>query len=75
MLENETKTPVWNHKVVLNEKYYHIVDAKVIIFFEILDFVNNLKAIRKYPDGWNRIAWGFLKPIASNGNPTTNQEV
>jgi jouberin len=75
MLQNETKTPFWNQKIVLNEKYFHIVDPNVIIFFEILDFVNNLKALRRYPDGWNRIAWAFLKPIGSDGKPTTNHEV
>ena len=44
--------------------------------FEVLDFVTNVKANRiLYPDGWNRVAWAFFKPIGSDGKPNTENEV
>lgn len=70
----ETKTPAWNQEIVFNELYLHFIDPRVLLIFEVLDFVTNSKALIEYPDGWNRIAWGFLKPVGGDGRSTTEKE-
>ena len=42
------------------------------MFFEILDFVTSVKALQVYPDGWNRIAWGFLRLVGGDGSSNTD---
>lgn len=72
--ENKTKAPIWDEQLVLNELYTHILKPKTLIFFEIIDFVTNVKALEVYPDGWNKIAWSFLRLVGSDGRATTESK-
>jgi hypothetical protein len=69
--DNKTKAPVWDEELVLNELYLHILKPKTLVFFEIIDFVTNIKALEVFPSGWNKIAWGFLRLIGADGLATT----
>ncbi|XP_067677966.1 jouberin-like [Haliotis asinina] len=71
--QRKSTLPVWEELLVFNENYNYIVqkDLKVILFFELLDFVSMNTASRKYNNekqegGWHRIAWGFLKIHGAN---------
>ncbi|ORX77047.1 WD40 repeat-like protein [Anaeromyces robustus] len=64
---NHTNIPRWNQGLYINEDYLHVVRKNVIIFFEIIDFVERA-ADRKNRDrdGWHRIAWAFLKLVGTH---------
>lgn len=73
-----TGCPHWDQEIIFNEKYLHVVQSDVVIMFEILDFVTSSTAMKKYfpiytryPDGWNRVAWGFLRLVSDNGEANT----
>ncbi|XP_071837617.1 jouberin-like isoform X4 [Apostichopus japonicus] len=83
--QRKSLIPKWEEQLVFNESFLHLVSTsenapKIILFFEILDFVSmnvinlNPKMLRE--DGaWHRIAWGFLKLIGSNGEPNAEKKV
>ncbi|XP_046556867.1 LOW QUALITY PROTEIN: jouberin-like [Haliotis rubra] len=71
--QRKSTLPVWEELLVFNENYNYIIqkDLKIILFFELLDFVSMNTASRKYNNekqegGWHRIAWGFLKIHGAN---------
>jgi jouberin len=51
------------------------VQPNVILLFEVMDFVTSPQDLSKYPDGWNRIAWGFLKLVGEDGKANTEKDV
>jgi WD40 repeat protein len=64
--KNHTNIPRWNQGLYINEDYLHVVRKNVIIFFEIIDFVERAEDRKKDKDGWHRIAWAFLKLIGTH---------
>ncbi|XP_071499976.1 jouberin-like [Diadema antillarum] len=77
--------PTWEDQIILNESFHYLVQdredcPKVILFFEILDFVSmNIASTRprllKGQGTWHRIAWAFLKIVGSNGAPNIEKKV
>ncbi|ORX46381.1 WD40 repeat-like protein [Piromyces finnis] len=63
---NHTNIPRWNQGLYINEDYLHVVRKNVIVFFEIIDFVEKAKDRKKDKDGWHRIAWAFLKLVGTH---------
>ncbi|ETE58168.1 Jouberin, partial [Ophiophagus hannah] len=69
--------PEWEEQILFNERFnYFLQDAegspKVILFFEILDFLsmNDAKAnfdIQAQESGFRKISWAFLKLVGANG--------
>ncbi|XP_034274751.1 jouberin [Pantherophis guttatus] len=69
--------PEWEEQIIFNERFnYFLQDAegspKVILFFEILDFLsmNDAKAnfdIQAQESGFRKICWAFLKLVGANG--------
>ncbi|XP_025024057.1 jouberin isoform X2 [Python bivittatus] len=69
--------PEWEEQILFNERFnYFLQDAegspKVILFFEILDFLsmNDAKAnfdIQAQESGFRKICWAFLKLVGANG--------
>jgi hypothetical protein len=54
----------------------HILQPNIIIGFEILNLIKNRKLLSKWDtDGWNKIAWGFIKVIGKNGLANTEKKV
>ncbi|GAB1607187.1 jouberin-like, partial [Argonauta hians] len=81
--QKRSTLPMWEEVLLFNEDYSYFVqsDPKVIIFFEILDFVSMSAAslnYRKQPPhegGWYNIAWAFLKVVGANQQPNTESKV
>ncbi|XP_071116994.1 jouberin-like [Haliotis cracherodii] len=80
--QRKSTLPVWEELLVFNENFNYIVqkDLKVILFFELLDFVSMNTASRKYNNekqegGWHRIAWGFLKIHGGNDKLNVGSKV
>ncbi|XP_071808073.1 jouberin-like isoform X3 [Asterias amurensis] len=83
--KRKSMIPCWNEQVIFNESYLYLIQTeetypKVIVFFELLDFVSmNVAATKtkalKGEGGWHRIAWGFLKVVGANGTPNTDKKV
>lgn len=69
--DNNTKTPIWNDKIIVNEEYLHIVSRDIIVIFEILDFVT---VVKKSKDPWHRVCWGFLKLVSEDGKANTENQ-
>uniref|UniRef100_A0ABM5G4H6 Jouberin isoform X2 n=1 Tax=Pogona vitticeps TaxID=103695 RepID=A0ABM5G4H6_9SAUR len=69
--------PEWEEQIIFNERFnYFIQDAeespKMILFFEILDFLSMNDAKSKYKgqaheSGFRKICWAFLKLVGANG--------
>ncbi|XP_033737051.1 jouberin-like isoform X2 [Pecten maximus] len=80
--QKKSVLPVWEELLVFNENFnYFIQDyPKVIIFFELLDFVSMSTASRQYEQsksegGWHRIAWAFLKLKGVNNKLNAGSKV
>eukprot|EP00106_Octopus_bimaculoides_P015706 XP_014783148.1 PREDICTED: jouberin-like [Octopus bimaculoides] len=75
--------PVWEELLLFNENYNYFVqsDPKVILFFEIVDFVSMNSTSYRYQrqppheGGWYKIAWAFLKVIGANQKANTDTKV
>ncbi|XP_062592731.1 jouberin-like isoform X1 [Saccostrea cucullata] len=72
--ERKSVVPVWEELLLFNENFNYFIetDLKVIVFFEVLDFVSMNTASKQFSSqkregGWYRIAWAFLK-IRGNNN-------
>lgn len=67
MQEKRSLIPLWDETILINEDYDYIIEQKdkIIIFFEILDFVS-LPLINNKTKGWHRIAFAFLKISGKN---------
>ncbi|OWF48871.1 jouberin-like isoform X4 [Mizuhopecten yessoensis] len=80
--ERKSVLPVWEELLVFNENFNYFTQdyPKVIVFFELLDFVSMSTASRQYEDsksegGWHRIAWGFLKVKGMNDKLNVGSKV
>ncbi|KAM9777524.1 LOW QUALITY PROTEIN: jouberin [Neosynchiropus ocellatus] len=75
--KNKSVVPEWQEQIIFNERFGHFVqqggeDPRVMLFFEILDFVSMKEARANYANtheggGFKRIAWAFLKLVGTNG--------
>lgn len=58
-----------------------MVTPDVILFFEIVDFLNfssfdNIRYQKFGPDsGWHHVAWAFIKLVAANGELNTEKRL
>lgn len=69
--------PEWQEQIIFNERFGSFVEnneesPRVILFFEILDFVSMEEAranvdVDKHERGFRKIAWAFLKLVGTNG--------
>ncbi|XP_013379742.1 jouberin [Lingula anatina] len=80
--KQKSTLPMWEELVIFNENYNYFLqqDPKVMIFFEILDFISMNAARQKYnvakqEGGWHRVAWAFLKVLGSNGHFNTDKKL
>lgn len=77
--------PSWEEVLLFNEIFSYFLsreetDPKVIMFFEVVDFLSMTAAKRrKGPStgdkGWYHVAWAFLKIVGGNGTPNTDKKV
>eukprot|EP00658_Telonema_sp_P-2_P027536 TRINITY_DN21241_c0_g1_i1.p1 TRINITY_DN21241_c0_g1~~TRINITY_DN21241_c0_g1_i1.p1 ORF type:complete len:288 (-),score=71.87 TRINITY_DN21241_c0_g1_i1:117-980(-) len=64
-----TITPFWDESLLMNCNASYFLHPDVLFFFEVLDFGGQIKNLAERkphkvdPDGWYRLAWGFLRPI------------
>ncbi|XP_026007592.1 jouberin isoform X2 [Astatotilapia calliptera] len=75
--KNKSVVPEWQEQIIFNERFGYFVQQhdegpKVILFFEILDFVTMEEAranidVDKHDRGFRKIAWAFLKLVGTNG--------
>ncbi|XP_041828331.1 jouberin isoform X4 [Melanotaenia boesemani] len=75
--KNKSIIPEWQEQIIFNERFGYFVQQnnespKVILFFEILDFVTMEEAranidVDKHERGFRKIAWAFLKLVGTNG--------
>uniref|UniRef100_I3IWA8 Jouberin n=1 Tax=Oreochromis niloticus TaxID=8128 RepID=I3IWA8_ORENI len=75
--KNKSVIPEWQEQIIFNERFGYFVQQhdegpKVILFFEILDFVTMEEAranidVDKHDRGFRKIAWAFLKLVGTNG--------
>ncbi len=75
MSANQTKSPVWEEELILNEDYLHIMSPYTLVTFEILDFMTSKRMLMGPTDGWYKACWAFLKPIGADGTINTEQKV
>uniref|UniRef100_K1S444 Jouberin n=1 Tax=Magallana gigas TaxID=29159 RepID=K1S444_MAGGI len=80
--ERKSVLPVWEELLLFNENFNYFIqsDVKVIVFFEVLDFVSMNTARRQFSNqkregGWYRIAWAFLKVRGNNDKLNTGSKV
>ncbi|XP_011268050.1 jouberin [Camponotus floridanus] len=82
--ENRSMIPVWEEELVFEFDYDAIVRRedgdRTVIFFEVIDLLSFAEASLGYDkigsEGcWNKIAWGFLKPIGTNNILHTDKKV
>ncbi|XP_060597345.1 jouberin-like isoform X2 [Ruditapes philippinarum] len=74
--QNKSVLPVWEELLVFNENFnYFILDRpKVLLVFELLDFVSMNKAAQT-DSGWHRIGWAFLKVLGNNNKLNCGSKV
>ncbi|XP_072313591.1 jouberin isoform X2 [Eucyclogobius newberryi] len=76
--KNKSVIPEWQEQIIFNERFGWFVENKeesprVLLFFEILDFMSMEEAARanvdvdKHERGFRKIAWAFLKLVGTNG--------
>ena len=72
-----TLTPTWNETLLIDIEYTHVLKPRTLILFEILEFGRDLPLGRDITtkDGFQGIAWGFLKPVGQNGRANTEKDV
>ncbi|XP_052095753.1 jouberin-like isoform X1 [Mytilus californianus] len=80
--QKKSVLPVWEELLLFNENYNYFTksDPKVIVLFELLDFVSMNHANVKFSSqgsegGWYRIAWAFLKVLGNNNKLNTGSKV
>ncbi|KAL9980441.1 hypothetical protein ACROYT_G009033 [Oculina patagonica] len=77
--------PSWEEVLLFNEIFSYFLsrqesDPKVIMFFEVVDFLSMTAAKRRKgplasDKGWYQVAWAFLKIVGGNGTPNTDKKV
>lgn len=61
--------PQWDEDLIFDQKYAEFLRPEVLLLFEVLDFGATLPEARlREGDGLYRVAWGFLRPVASDGS-------
>ncbi|KAG7229091.1 hypothetical protein INR49_013032 [Caranx melampygus] len=75
--KNKSIIPEWQEQIIFNERFGYFVEQneespRVILFFEILDFITMEEARAKvdgdkHERGFRKIAWAFLKLVGTNG--------
>ncbi|KAM9708599.1 jouberin isoform 1-T1 [Menidia menidia] len=75
--KNKSIIPEWQEQIIFNERFGYFVqesdqNPKVVLFFEILDFVSMEEAranvdVDKHERGFRKIAWAFLQLVGTNG--------
>uniref|UniRef100_A0AAV2JA48 SH3 domain-containing protein n=1 Tax=Knipowitschia caucasica TaxID=637954 RepID=A0AAV2JA48_KNICA len=76
--KHKSVIPEWHEQIIFNERFGWFVEneeesPKVLLFFEILDFMSMEEAARanvgmdKNERGFRKIAWAFLKLVGTNG--------
>ncbi|XP_069567712.1 jouberin isoform X1 [Brachyistius frenatus] len=75
--KNKSIIPEWQEQIIFNERFGYFVQRhgespRVVLFFEILDFVTMEEAranvvVDKHERGFRKIAWAFLKLVGTNG--------
>ncbi|KAK1793337.1 hypothetical protein P4O66_011725, partial [Electrophorus voltai] len=83
--KNKSTVPEWEEQVIFNERFgYFLQDgeesSRVILFFEILDFMSMDKAranpsVDQNERGFRKIAWAFLKLVGTNGMLNINSKL
>ncbi|XP_044531379.1 jouberin [Gracilinanus agilis] len=73
----KSRLPEWEEQIVFNERFSYFLQEseespKVILFFEILDFLSMDEAkanseVQVQERGFRKIAWAFLKLVGANG--------
>ncbi|XP_042356979.1 jouberin isoform X2 [Plectropomus leopardus] len=74
--KNKSIIPEWREQIIFNERFGYFVEQnddrpRVILFFEILDFITMEEArakvdVDKHERGFRKIAWAFLKLVGTN---------
>ncbi|XP_028995151.1 jouberin isoform X2 [Betta splendens] len=75
--KNKSVIPEWEEQIIFNERFGYFVQQsdespRVILFFEILDFITMEEArakadVDKHERGFRKVAWAFLKLVGTNG--------
>ncbi|XP_078693439.1 jouberin-like isoform X3 [Branchiostoma floridae x Branchiostoma belcheri] len=81
--KKKSMLPAWEELLIFNENFNLFTqeeDPRVVVLFEVLDFVTMSVASNNYRSegqqgGWHRIAWAFLKVVGSNKNLNTDKKV
>ncbi|KAK6171988.1 hypothetical protein SNE40_018397 [Patella caerulea] len=80
--QEKSTLPVWEELLVFNENFNYFIqnDPKIIVFFELLDFVSMNRASQQYKNvkqagGWHRIGWAFLKILGGNEKLNVDNKV
>ncbi|XP_057716218.1 jouberin isoform X2 [Corythoichthys intestinalis] len=83
--KNKSIIPEWKEQIIFNEPFVHFVgqdpnSPRVIIFFEILDFLTMEEAkanvdVAIHERGFRKIAWAFLKLVGANGVLNTGGKI
>ncbi|XP_059177795.1 jouberin-like isoform X2 [Physella acuta] len=81
--ERKSTIPVWEDLLVFNENFNYFIqpNPKVILLFELLDFVSMNTASRQMASqkggegGWHKIAWAFLKVLGKNNKVNTGNKL
>ncbi|CAG5116451.1 unnamed protein product, partial [Candidula unifasciata] len=75
--ERKSTIPAWEDLLVFNENFNYFVqpDPKVLLLFELLDFVSMNTASNQEEGGWYKIAWAFLKVLGKNGKINVGNKI
>nr|XP_060472719.1 jouberin isoform X5 [Panthera onca] len=81
----KSRLPEWEEQIIFHENFPYLLrdsdeSPKVILFFEILDFlsmdeIKNNSEIQSQECGFRKIAWAFLKLLGANGNVNINSKL
>lgn len=61
---------IWDESIVMNGSYGHVLDGSSLFLFEVIDLRNTKFSqfdLDSNSANYNRVAWGFLKPLGKNG--------
>ncbi|KAF7670049.1 hypothetical protein LDENG_00084520 [Lucifuga dentata] len=78
--KNKSTIPEWQEQIIFNERFGYLVQnnkdsPRVILFFEILDFITMEDARAKHEQGFRKIAWAFLKLVGTNDVLNTDSKL
>ncbi|KAJ1451217.1 WD40-repeat-containing domain protein [Pelagophyceae sp. CCMP2097] len=67
-LRGKSVAPSWDDTVVLDLPYALLMDPKVLLLFELVDFKYIQSRGAKYTHGLFGLAWAFLRPVGPDGD-------